>query len=275
MGSGNKAAQVDNLRDEYGGRKFKFKVGDRVKMVKECDGLLATCAATVVCYDGSSYYPYAIKFDAEQKYAHDADGRTPNGFGWWVNSDHIELVTAPKLKVGDWVRITNADCFCHGTKIGDTAIVTDDDCVDGIVCINLNHEKEGVINQIARVDQLERITDATPKFKVGDRVRNKNVPEAGVGIVETVNPEGGYSVNYKDTWYGVCHDDDSNVVAATTPTAIVVGAGGPSRHPRIHATRDSATKEAERLAKLHPGKEFAVYERVSAVVADVTVRAVA
>ncbi|TIL38562.1 hypothetical protein [Mesorhizobium sp.] len=56
---------------------------------------------------------------------------------------------------------------------------------------------------------------AAPKFAVGDKVRCISTPEAGIAIIEAVKPEGGYRVNHKDTWYGVCHGSDDDLEPAT------------------------------------------------------------
>lgn len=43
----------------------------------------------------------------------------------------------------------------------------------------------------------------------------------------------------------------------------------PSNYPHVHHTAADATKEAERLASVNPGKQFDVYQRVSGRVAEV------
>lgn len=60
--------------------------------------------------------------------------------------------------------------------------------------------------------------------------------------------------------------------AAPTPRQAIViatdnGVPCPAKHPYVHADRAAAITEAERLARVNPGKEFAVYERVAASVA--------
>jgi hypothetical protein len=49
----------------------------------------------------------------------------------------------------------------------------------------------------------------------------------------------------------------------------------PSSWPHVHPSAASATKEAERLASVNPGKQFDVYQRVTGRVGDVQVREVA
>jgi hypothetical protein len=115
------------------------------------------------------------------------------------------------------------------------------------------------------------------KFKVGDRVRSISVPEAGIGIIEAIVKGGYCQVNFKDTWYKRCEDHESTLSLVVTATAAIVVSThrGPAPRPFVHPNRASALAEADRLARKHPGDEFAVYERVEARVADVTVRAVA
>lgn len=49
---------------------------------------------------------------------------------------------------------------------------------------------------------------------------------------------------------------------------VVDGKPYPSQTPYVHATTESATTEAERLSVANPGQVFAVYERVTARIAD-------
>lgn len=51
---------------------------------------------------------------------------------------------------------------------------------------------------------------------------------------------------------------------------IVVSEDGPSFHPHRHQTREEAVTEAQRLAALHPGKDFTVFESVVAHSATVS-----
>ncbi|WP_340584033.1 hypothetical protein [Brucella pseudintermedia] len=66
------------------------------------------------------------------------------------------------------------------------------------------------------------------KFKVGDRVRNHKVPEAGIGTIEEVRESGGYLVHFKDTWFGLCSDTGSSLEPA--PLTIETG--------KFYRTRD-------------------------------------
>ncbi|RAL98698.1 hypothetical protein DOU54_06465 [Agrobacterium sp. MS2] len=66
------------------------RVGDRVKMIKEVDGLKANCGATVVHNGGGSDQDIVIEFDKKQLRGHFASGRTKDGFGWWVGVNDIE-----------------------------------------------------------------------------------------------------------------------------------------------------------------------------------------
>jgi hypothetical protein len=52
-------------------------------------------------------------------------------------------------------------------------------------------------------------------------------------------------------------------VSDERPTIVARIDGGPSPRPYVHANRDAATKEAERLAKANPGGTFGIYELVA------------
>ena len=70
--------------------------------------------------------------------------------------------------------------------------------------------------EAAQIDVLaDEYGPGARRFKVGDRVRNPNVPEAGIGIIEEVRAGGYYLVNYKDTWFGRCADTDETLDAAS------------------------------------------------------------
>lgn len=69
--------------------KSKFKIGDRVRMTKECDGRFPKCCGTIK-YAYHSYPSYAVEFD-ENMYGHDCMGRVEFGRGWDVREDCLEL----------------------------------------------------------------------------------------------------------------------------------------------------------------------------------------
>jgi hypothetical protein len=74
--------------------------------------------------------------------------------------------------------------------------------------------------------------------------------------------------------------DVAAVAFGGTPEPCIVirqvdGQPRPSSWPHVHKSAADATKEAERLASVNPGKQFDVYQRVTGRVGDVQVREVA
>lgn len=116
-----------------------------------------------------------------------------------------------------------------------------------------------------------------PKFKVGDRVRaTDGVPRGETGTVAEYDSSDktylvkfdewtdGHGYDYSNWWVNASQIDLDEPSA--TNTAIVAkltnGEPRPSLHPYVHANAESAKAEAQRLAGMTPGTEFAVYERV-------------
>lgn len=196
--TGCAAAEVDNLRDEYGPftAKPKFKVGDRVKFRDDYESDAAGAEAMVievnrwgVMVDRGGMYGKSTEAAADLRLVADA--------------------TSGKFKVGDRVRITNPANFRTGTRVGDIGVVTKDYTGGMFVDIDLHHETDGVINQIAKPTDIKMAPNP-----------------AIVARIDNGQPE-------------------------------------PATNPYVHADRDSALREAARLAKANPGKEFGVYEYVS------------
>lgn len=84
------------------------------------------------------------------------------------------------------------------------------------------------------------------------------------------------------TWNVSVRQDGSVAgLAPATPQPCIValinkdGQPRPSQWPHVHASVDDATAEAERLARLNPGQEFAVYQRVAGRKAEVQMKEVA
>lgn len=128
--------------------------------------------------------------------------------------------------------------------------------------------KDGVTVKSNMTDSRE------PKFKVGDRVlATGEAPSGETGtVVDYDSSDNTYFVKF-DTWTeGHGYDDKhwwveaENITFATSNTAIVAkltnGEPRPSLRPYVHANVESAKAEAQRLADMTPGTEFAVYERV-------------
>lgn len=252
----------------------KFKVGDRVRVVKDGRG------------PEGSHHGARIGDEFDIASVDELFGVTEyHTNGWFFHAHEIELIpatitiqagryykTRDGRKVGPMGKSVFADAFYDkARRITSQSWYSDGAFFKGATSkFDLIAEwiDEPAARTVAVAATAGNDNAAPAKFKVGDRVLNREVPEAGVGIVEIVKPEGGYTVNYKDAWYGRCHDDDKHLVAVPTPTnpAIVClledGQPRPSTTPHVHSNRASAEKEAGRLAGKHPGKEFGVYELV-------------
>lgn len=126
--------------------------------------------------------------------------------------------------------------------------------------------------------RFEKIETKKPKFKAGDVVtypENADVRFTIKGVktdLTFTSDEIAYDYSDIKGW-----DWESSLALApptTTPHIVARVENGkprPSTVPFIHDGRDAAVKEADRLAVLNPGTEFAVYEKVAARVADVPV----
>jgi hypothetical protein len=93
----------------------EFKVGDRVKMVRNVDGLKAECGATIVKIKDGIHLNVLIKFDEPIAVAHSGHGFGETRFYWFVSASDIELLPTPAAtpvaetwvpKVGDRVVAT-------------------------------------------------------------------------------------------------------------------------------------------------------------------------
>lgn len=67
-----------------------FQVGDRVRCIKEYDGLAKAVGkiGTISLIDSNSY---GVEFD-EPVGGHTLGGICESGYGWWFHPQHLELV---------------------------------------------------------------------------------------------------------------------------------------------------------------------------------------
>jgi len=235
----------------------KFKVGDRVRALVDWCDLKAGQEYVVAEVDESGSYV--------------ADG---DGYDWFMTDNEIELVE-PKWepKVGDRVRCIESTAIIAAGKIYEV--------VDGTVyppntfCVYTG-DQHGILDYNAAyfeplpVVAVAASNDnaATAKFKVGDVVGDKDSADGTRAIVRGVKGER-IDIEWLDGRgkpYGVFGDwpaDGFDLITTTQPTAIVAlienGQPKPSDRPFVHATVESAEKEAERLAGLHKGQDFGVY----------------
>jgi ribosomal protein L7/L12 len=106
---------------------------------------------------------------------------------------------------------------------------------------------------------------ATPKFKVGDAIRHKEL--GYVGFVKEVRPDGAVKTFWtKQGWGGTDRADEIELITAapapTTPAIVALITNGtplPSASPKVHASQEAAGTEAARLAEEHKGQKFGVF----------------
>lgn len=124
--------------------------------------------------------------------------------------------------------------------------------------------------------------DNGTKFKVGDRVRLvgnvASFQEYGLqGVIKAVFGENSYEVDYSPHKADVCTESvgDIELVSSTATPAIVAlienGTPLPSTTPKVHASQEAATTEAERLALEYPSQTFGVFILADSKIADVVV----
>ena len=202
----------------------KFKVGDRVKCVKEHNTAFGLIGNVVQLSKKSATLTAFVDFGEGFK-GHDNFGTIKTNTGWWVHQDSLELVTEEpkeepehKFKVGDRVKCVKVADRNEKTlnKIGIVkrvytdsrpyAVVFDED-VDGhhlwLAGINCEYGHGWWCSE----DELELVKEEPePKFKVGDRVKcikdwcgnRKIVNEVGTIVY----------INWDTAWVGVEFDND-------------------------------------------------------------------
>ena len=85
---------------------MKFKNGDRVRVIENCDNAKRGMIGTVIDADGD-----AIEFDTYMG-GHDCWGICENGYGQYVPEKNLEKITESKFKVGDIVKVKKDEKCC-------------------------------------------------------------------------------------------------------------------------------------------------------------------
>lgn len=130
--------------------------------------------------------------------------------------------------------------------------------------------------------------DNGPKFKTGDRVkvttsRHGDSQIGKTGVVINDNYRGGdltIEIRYDTPMpSGLYHNQysvsDLELIAAPAPTTTAIvalienGTAKPATRPKVHASRELATAEAERLALQFPGQKFGVFVLADSKIADI------
>jgi hypothetical protein len=262
----------------------KFKVGDRVRVVKDGRG------------HGGSYHSVQI---GETFTLVSFAGHSPHF--WRTNGPNFyehEIELAPTIAIGDRVKLKR---HFGPHAVGDAGKVRE--LITRAGFVNAGVDMESGIYSMFPVEVLEVAADCAvrkeqPKFKAGDRINNG----WGEHIIKCVKTQYGAPFEgdvytgplaYDYTDGGWDHETDLTLVTAadclqdnvqqdawhscthyTAPQPAIVarvldGQPRPSNIPFVHADSGAALLEAERLAKNNPGQEFAVYQRVGARVASV------
>lgn len=102
----------------------KFKVGDRVRVIKDCDGAKKGMVGTIAVVDKPESYSektigvktIGVKFDKMFYGGHTLKGRCEWGYGHWVFPDCIELICGNKIVITADGATTTAR-FYDGKKV--------------------------------------------------------------------------------------------------------------------------------------------------------------
>lgn len=220
------AAEVDNLADEYGGRKAKFKVGDRVKTDGgfTFDPGYGTITKTHINGDANAFHV-------------DVDGQDDDDWFYYATElEHVaaEPATTITIRAGrfyqtrDGRKVGPMAWRNAGTKEfpweGDIPGGCHKGCKTGFIFrldgTNYEHTNLDLIAEWPAVAPQQHTTIAS----IGDIVR-KHSGTSIVCLIENGQPK-------------------------------------PATEPFVHADASAACTEATRLAGIHKGQEFGVYECV-------------
>lgn len=201
---------------------------------------------------------------------------------YYMGHEYTPAAARPaRYHVGDLVRVVKSGGeeggSYHGAEVGDT---------DEIIAVNMTCDSpyEGKI-------WLYKEHEIVPAFRPGDRVKlNKHYGARACGERGTVSFVNGDRIGVRmdePTWWGAVavampdgvldwerEDEQAADCAERKEQPCIVamiakdGKPRPSQCPYVHASLTSATTEAERLARKHPGQEFAVYQRVAGRIAE-------
>lgn len=94
----------------------EFKVGDRVRVIKDCDGAKKEMVGTVIAPDTESRKSLGVKFDKKFYDGHTLQGRCEDGYGHWVLPDCLELIGDNKIVITTDGKTTTARLY-DGEKV--------------------------------------------------------------------------------------------------------------------------------------------------------------
>jgi hypothetical protein len=133
-------------------------------------------------FESDSYYVERLATEEERKELFDAI--KANGYKW--NEETKTLEKLPKFKVDDKIKLKGGDEFGIITQVTD--------CFFTIKCRNNTH-----CWPIKKQDDWELVPDIKPKFKVGDRIRNKHINNGTDVIIDIEDNR--YVLSYCDQTY--------------------------------------------------------------------------
>lgn len=97
----------------------KFKVGDRVRVIKDYASAKKGMVGTIAVVDNPELYGakmIGVKFDKRFQGGHDLNGMCKCGYGQWVYPDYIELISGNKIVITTDGATTTAR-FYDGKKV--------------------------------------------------------------------------------------------------------------------------------------------------------------
>lgn len=223
--------------DESAQTKPKYKVGQRVRVVREGYETGGSCHGANV---GEEFPITAIE-----------SNDTVFAGGWYLSPDEFEPIFSP----GNRVRVTSCNGFFAA---GDEGVVT----YQGEHAVYVKrgeYQRTGFPIDANKLEWLG-VGAVLPEHKV----EQDNVETLTLKIdVDHASLDKAIA-DIKAASSGPC------IVALVRD-----GKPYPASSPYVHTSLGSATAEAERLARNNPGQEFAVYQRVAGRRADVEMKEVA
>lgn len=260
---------VDNRANAGGG----FKAGDRIRLVKD--------PVAKHCEIGDEFIAVA-RGDRNNGVASSVHYTGKDGSKTWRPGSYFDLVEPLTITAGGYYKTRD------GRKVGPVVVAQGQSGYwswklasgthyyrnDGFSCPGWadGHRHaddliaEWVDEPAAQPATIANDNAAPAKFKVGDRVFAKFAEISGNGTIIRVDDHDvtmPYLVDIDGKTSIWCYAEDVTGQQAPTPTAIVAliedGQPKPSARPFVHATVESATTEASRLAGKHKGQQFGVY----------------
>lgn len=249
----------------------KFKAGDKVVATSSVFGLT----------EGNTYTVRAEAFatggNNEIRWIHLEELRNYCTADGSFGECHFDLA-APTFNVGDRVRIASDPNNGGFGEVGDSGIVQSTSQSDCLVKFETG-SRSGESWYVA-YKHLEPVAEQQQPLAIQAGKYYRTRDGRKVGPAKGPDEDGDYEVggwNYyaNGKFIGADRDYDGDLIAEWLGThikhtpAIVArldnGQPLPATRPHVHASVADASKEATRLAKANPGREFAVYEMVHSV----------